>query len=279
MENGLDFFYIGLIITLIACILFFFFHLLYNKGDKKAEANYLIDSLAKHDDMWQKTAIIDVVEKYCQIKYDFFCEFPPDYNAEMGFNNFDKCPLEILEERQNPLKSKPNIFEHNITVQCNLMSRLNLPCHFEVASVYVFNEPNKDDFCVVNVWYDAHDYSEENYSSKQRHYFLCRKQRNKWLIEEINYNRFMPIENYVKHPDLINLIGKRIKKQFIYNSFLLLAFSTVFAILLQNIFSMAIGLFIGILILVSRFVYIFTLKFFFKKEKDLYYWERIYNLP
>lgn len=89
----------------------------------------------------------------------------------------------------------------------------------------------------------------------------------------------MPIENYVKHPDLINLIGKRIKKQFIYTSFLLLAFSTVFAILLQNIFSMAIGLFIGILILISRWVYKFTMKFFFKKEKNLYNWERIYNLP
>ena len=273
-----NFFIVAFIIALFAYALLFIFYFLYNKGDKKAEANFIIDSLIKQDDIWERTAIIEVVEKYCQIKYDFFCEFPPDYNEEMGWDNFEKCPLEILEERLNSLRSKPHIIEYNVSKQSNLMSRLNLPWHFEVVSVYIFNELNKDDFCVVNVWYYAHDYGGGYQNIKQNHYFLCRKQRNTWLVEEINYSRFMPIENHVKHPDLINLISKRNKKIFLFNSFLLLYFSLIFALLLQNVYFIAVGLFIGILILISRWIYKFTLKVFFKNDKDLYNWERIYKL-
>ena len=67
-----DIFIIAFIIALVAYTLFFFFYLSYDKGDKKAEANFLIDSLRKNDDMWERSAIIEVVEKYCHIKNDFY---------------------------------------------------------------------------------------------------------------------------------------------------------------------------------------------------------------
>jgi hypothetical protein len=153
-----------------------------------------------------------------------------------------------------------------------------LPWHLEVVSVYIFNEPNKDDFCVVNAWYNG--WVDGTSDDDQQHYFLCRKKRNAWLIEEINYgSRSLPIKSHVKHPDLINLLLKRNKKQFLYNSILLLAISSIFALLLQNVYIIAAGFFIGIFILFSRWLYRFPLKFLFTNDRDLYNWERIYNLP
>jgi hypothetical protein len=277
-------FFISLFGSLLLIALLFNFYLSYKKDDIKAEAYLIIDSLSSHDNMWERSSIIELVEKYCRVKYDFFCEFPPEqinfWNAPNFEKNFEKCPLEILDEKLTSLKSKPHIFEYNSNNDSIFLSRLCLPKLVDIFSVYIFNEPNKDDFCVVSAWYEENLYflSGRTYA-RQHHYFLCRKQKNTWLVEEINYNRKMAIENHVKHPDLVNLILKRNRNKFLNYSILLIAIPLIFALLLQNGYLIVVGLFIGILILISRWVYIFTMKFFFKNDKNLYNWERIYKLP